>query len=253
MKNLFNISGKTALVTGCTSGIGSAISEGLSQYGVNIVGTYCNGDPNFVRDSVLKNEVNFFAVQSDFLDEKELNKIVFKIFSDYPDISIIVNNAAVNLRDEFLHYSEQDWHDSLLLNVSAPLKLCQKFSAHIIKKEQPGKIINILSLCAQRGGYFNTGYTASKHALLGLTKSMANELGKHDICINALIPGFIETKMTRDFLSDDSKAESFKKRISLGRWGKPEDLVGACVFLASDASNYITGETIAIDGGYQNF
>lgn len=245
----FGLKGKTVLVTGCHSGIGHTLCDGFARAGADIVGLYHRHHNPATARTVKEAGRTFYAKSLDL----SVYQDTASLFDALPsDIDILVNNAGLNLRHDCVQYGVADWDAVLNVNLSNPFRLCQAFAQHCIDKKKSGKVINILSLCSFRGGYFTAGYTASKHGLLGLTKLLANELGQHRVSVNAIAPGFIETNMTKDFFDHEARSASFLKRISCQRWGKPMDLVGGAIFLASPASDYVNGETLIIDGGYSN-
>ena len=163
---------------------------------------------------------------------------------------ILVNNAGIIRREAFLDFSETDWRDVLNVNLDAVFRLSQQFARHLVAQKSPGKIIHIASMLSYQGGVRVASYTASKSALNGLTKLMANELAVHGINVNAIAPGYMATDNTKLLRADAARNAAILDRIPAGRWGTPEDLAGAVVFLASPASNYMHGFTLAIDGGW---
>jgi 2-deoxy-D-gluconate 3-dehydrogenase len=249
----FNLNGKTAFVTGCASGIGQALAIGLASAGANIVGSYYQTDYHLTQKEVNLVDRDLYPLKLDLSQSVDWQHIWDQHDKVMPKIDILLHNAGLNLRSDALSYLEKDWNKSIQINLSTPFQLSQVFARSKIQQQQSGKIINILSLCSYRGGYCNGGYTATKHGLLGITKSLANEWGQYNINVNAIVPGFIKTKMTERFLNDTDKSDSFLRRISCHRWGMPNDLIGSAIFLASKASDYINGESIFVDGGYHNF
>ena len=251
-ENIFNLKGKNVILIGASSGIGESIAMALIKYNANVVGTY-NSKPISIS-FLIKNEnfipyqLNIENISDDYLEN--LWTFTLSKFKCLPDI--LINCAGINLHSWIEDYPINDWNKVLDINLTSPFKMCQYFAKKHIEKNSSAKIINISSLTSFQAGKNCTGYTVSKHGLMGLTKILANELGKYNITANCIAPGYIYTDMTSDFLSNSYLSKSYLDRIALGRWGKPEDIQGAAIFLCSDASNYITGSTIIIDGGYLN-
>ena len=163
---------------------------------------------------------------------------------------ILVNNAGIIRRGSFLEFSEADWRDVLNVNLDAAFRLSQQFARRLVAEKLPGKIIHVTSMLSFQGGVRVASYTAAKSALNGLTKLMANELAVHGINVNAIAPGYMATDNTALLRADVARNTAILDRIPAGRWGTPEDLAGAVVFLASPASNYMHGFTLAVDGGW---
>jgi 2-deoxy-D-gluconate 3-dehydrogenase len=161
-----------------------------------------------------------------------------------------VNNAGIIRRAALLEFSEQDWSDVLNVNLSGAFRLSQRFAAELVQRKSPGKIINVASMLSFQGGIRVVSYTASKSALAGLTRAMANELAPHGINVNALAPGYMATDNTEAIRADAARNKSILERIPAGRWGTPADLQGAVIFLSSPASDYMQGHTLAVDGGW---
>jgi len=246
----FTLNDKVAIITGTTRGIGKSLAEGLADAGATII-AIDRSDNNHLLEYCKKLNVTFKRIKVDLLktSKEDLQKIVEGIVKDFSHIDILVNSAGITRRGRVEDFSEEDWLDVLKLNLTIPFYLSQIVSKYFIKQKS-GKIINIASMLSFQGGIKVPSYTSSKHGVVGLTKSFAVGLGKYGINVNAIAPGFIDTDMTKPLQLDKKRNKSIVDRISLGRWGRPEDLKGALIFLASPMSNYVNGAIIPVDGGW---
>jgi 2-deoxy-D-gluconate 3-dehydrogenase len=190
------------------------------------------------------------GIQADLSSIKPIGKIVEKTVAELGKLDILVNNAGIIRRSPSVDYTEKDWDDVMNVNLKSVFFLCQAAARQFIKQGSGGKIISIASLLSFQGGILIPSYTASKSGLSGITKLLANEWAKENININAIAPGYMETDAAMPLLKDPVRSKSLMARIPAARWGQPEDLQGLAVFLASDASSYINGFTIAVDGGW---
>ncbi|MCL2248162.1 MAG: glucose 1-dehydrogenase [Oscillospiraceae bacterium] len=248
MNNLFDLSNKTAIVTGGSRGLGLAISLGLAECGANIATV------SREASAELENNISKFGTQvkSYTLDLQNFDgydDFISRVLSDFGSIDILVNNAGVQRRHPVLEFPPNDFDFVLDVNLKAPFLLCQKAAKVMIDKGY-GKIINIASLLSFQGGLTVPAYTASKSAVLGFTKAMSNEWAKLGINVNCIAPGYFATDMNEALLADENRNRQILERIPKGRWGTPEDIAGAAIFLASKASDYISGTTIVVDGGW---
>ncbi|MDM5299655.1 2-dehydro-3-deoxy-D-gluconate 5-dehydrogenase KduD [Bacillus pumilus] len=246
--SLFSLEGKTALVTGPGTGIGQAIAVGLARAGADIIGTYHRTPLDDTKSLVEQTGRSFHSYQVDFADPKSQQQSVDAMLNSH-SIDILINNAGTIKREQAAYYSEEHWHDVMNVNINSLFFLTQKVGQQMLQKGQ-GKIVNIASLLSFQGGVFVPAYTASKHAVAGLTKAFANEWANHHIQVNAIAPGYIATNNTQAIRDDASRNDEILKRIPAGRWGKPEDLAGAAIFLSSSASDYMNGHILAVDGGW---
>ncbi|XNN68926.1 2-dehydro-3-deoxy-D-gluconate 5-dehydrogenase KduD [Bacillus pumilus] len=246
--SLFSLEGKTALVTGPGTGIGQGIAVALARSGANIIGTYHHTPLEETKSRVEQAGRSFHAVQIDFSDPQSAKQAVDAMLQKHT-VDILINNAGTIKREQAAHYSEEDWHTVMDVNINSLFFLTQKVGRQMLKNGQ-GKVVNIASLLSFQGGVFVPAYTASKHAVAGLTKAFANEWANQHIQVNAIAPGYIATNNTRAIRDDENRNEEILKRIPAGRWGKPEDLAGAAVFLSSPASDYMNGHILAVDGGW---
>lgn len=189
-------------------------------------------------------------INVDLAKRESIDKIVQITLERYGKIDILVNNAGVIRRSNFIEFSEQDWQDVIKVNQTSLFLLSQAVAKVMIEKSNGGKIINVPSILSYQGGVLVPSYTASKTAVLGLTRLMANELAKYKINVNAIAPGYMKTEITAPLRHDQVRNKEILERIPAGRWGEPNDLKGVVVFLASEASSYLHGFTIAVDGGW---
>ncbi|MDX5484741.1 2-dehydro-3-deoxy-D-gluconate 5-dehydrogenase KduD [Bacillus pumilus] len=246
--SLFSLEGKTALVTGPGTGIGQGIAVALARSGADIIGTYHHTPLEETKALVEQAGRSFHAVQVDFSDPQTAKQAVDAMLQKHT-IDILINNAGTIKREQAAHYSKEDWHTVMDVNINSLFFLTQRVGRQMLKNRQ-GKIVNIASLLSFQGGVFVPAYTASKHAVAGLTKAFANEWANQHIQVNAIAPGYIATNNTQAIRDDENRNEEILKRIPAGRWGKPEDLAGAAVFLSSPASDYMNGHILAVDGGW---
>jgi 2-dehydro-3-deoxy-D-gluconate 5-dehydrogenase len=245
MSDLFSLQGKTALVTGGSSGIGAAIAATYIKAGVKVAITSHSKDlePTTRRDG----DVLIVAGELGHVDVPA--RVVAAVEAELGPIDILVNCAGTIRRAEAEVFSEEDWSTVMSINLDAVWRLSQAVGRGMLTRGG-GKIVNIASLLSFQGGIRVPAYTASKHAVVGLTKALANEWSSRGINVNAIAPGYIATANTKPLREDETRNRQILERIPAGRWGEPEDLAGAAVFLASQAANYIHGHVLAVDGGW---
>lgn len=247
--NAFNLEGKIALVTGCNTGLGQGMALGLAQAGCDIIGVNRAG-PADTQSKVEALGRRFWSIQADLTQPSGVPQIVEQAVAQAGRIDILVNNAGIIRREDALNFSEQDWDDVMNINSKSLFFLSQQVARQFIAQGKGGKIINIASMLSFQGGIRVPSYTASKSAVMGLTRLMANEWAKHGINVNAIAPGYMATNNTEQLRNDESRNEEILGRIPAGRWGIPDDMMGPIVFLASDAADYVHGYTLAVDGGW---
>jgi 2-deoxy-D-gluconate 3-dehydrogenase len=189
-------------------------------------------------------------IKADLMDRNVVNGIIERVTTELGGIDILLNNAGIIRRAPLLEFSEKDWDDVIAVNQDAVFFMSQAAARQMVKQGRGGKIINIASMLSFQGGIRVPSYTASKSAIMGLTRLFANELAPHRINVNAIAPGYMETDNTAPLRADAQRSTEILGRIPAGRWGTPSDLKGAVVFLASAASDYVTGHTLAVDGGW---
>ena len=246
---LFSLEGKVALVTGARKGLGFGLAEGLAEAGADIVGVGPLPMPA-LEAAVASAGRRFHYIAADLTSQGRIPAIVEETAARLGSLDILVNNAGIIRRADMLEFSEADWDDVISLNLRTVFFLSQAAARQMKDQGQGGKIISVASMLSFQGGIRVPSYTASKSAVLGLTKLMANELAPYDIQVNAIAPGYMATDNTEPLRRDAARAQEILARIPAARWGTPDDLKGAVVFLASSASNYVTGHTLTVDGGW---
>ncbi|MCU6671247.1 2-dehydro-3-deoxy-D-gluconate 5-dehydrogenase KduD [Enterobacteriaceae bacterium H4N4] len=245
----FNLSGKVAIVTGCDTGLGQGMALGLAEAGCDIVSVN-RRIPEETAAGVNALGRRFFAIRADLSQQTAIDSIVAQAVAEMGRVDILVNNAGTIRRDDVLTFSEKDWDDVMNLNLKSVFFLSQAVARQFIQQGQGGKIINIASMLSFQGGIRVPSYTASKSGVLGITRLLANEWAHHGINVNAIAPGYMATNNTQQLRDDEERSKAILDRIPAGRWGTPNDLQGPAVFLASSASDYINGYTLAVDGGW---
>lgn len=246
---LFTLEGKTALVTGCAGGIGRGIVRGLAAAGADIIGVDLRSLEE-TREDVEALGRRFRAFHTDLSDKEAITAMWEEALAAYGGIDILVNDAGMQYRENACDLPLDMFDRVLSVNLRCAYQLSQLAARHYIAEGKKGKIINMASLFSTFGGLNVSAYTCSKHGVVGLTRAFSNELAQYGICVNALAPGYIATEMTRSIWSDPEKRRPMDERLPIGRWGTPEDFAGPAVFLASAASDYITGVVLPVDGGY---
>jgi len=249
--NKFDLNNKVAIVTGASRGLGQSMAVGLAEAGCDIVGISYS-DSLETKAMVEKLGRKYLSIAIDLIkvNQKSLNDIVDQVVQTFGHIDILVNNAGIIRRNDALAFSENDWDDVLNINLKTVFFFSQAVAKQFVKQKTSGKIINIASMLSYQGGIRVPSYTASKSGVKGLTMALANEWASYGININAIAPGYMATDNTQALREDSDRAKEILNRIPAKRWGTPKDLVGTCIFLASDLSNYINGFTIAVDGGW---
>jgi 2-deoxy-D-gluconate 3-dehydrogenase len=249
---------KVVIVTGASRGIGQAICVAFAREGAKIVGV-ARSDLAETGAAVKSAGGEFVAANADLSKgtQKEAANLAAQILKQTGRVDALVNNAGIIRRAPAVDFSEADWNEVLRVNLSSPFFLCQAVAKWWLtggRGKSPAdsrlKIVNIASLLSFQGGITVPAYTASKHGIAGVTKALANEWAKERINVNAIAPGYIATENTRALREDANRNKSILDRIPEGRWGKPEDIAGGCVFLASGDSDYLNGAVINIDGGW---
>lgn len=245
----FHLAGKTAIVTGCNTGLGQGMALALAQAGADVVGVNVSA-PDETRAQIESLGRRFLDLRANLADISCLADVVAQARGLNGEIHILVNNAGIIRREDAIKFSEADWDDVIDLNLKSTFFLSQAVAKAFLAQGKGGKIINIASMLSFQGGVRVPSYTASKSGVMGITRLMANEWAQHGINVNAIAPGYMATNNTAALRADEARNASILERIPAGRWGKPEDLAGPVVFLASPASDYVNGYTIAVDGGW---
>ncbi len=246
----FNLNGKVALVTGTGSGLGKAIAIALAEAGADVA-CHCRTSGDAAETVAAIKELGRISIETvgDLADKTVPAHLVSETVDKLGGIDILINNAGMIRRSPAVDFSEEDWQTVIDVNLSSVFRLSQEAGRHMIEQGS-GKIVNIASLLSFQGGITVPAYTASKSAVAGLTKALANEWAKHGVNVNAIAPGYIDTKNTDALKADETRNRQILERIPAGRWGQPEDMAGAAVFLSSPASNYVQGHILVVDGGW---
>ncbi|MDG5787874.1 2-dehydro-3-deoxy-D-gluconate 5-dehydrogenase KduD [Evansella sp. AB-P1] len=250
MKAAFTLEGKVAVVTGSGQGLGQGMALGLAEAGADIVGVNY-GPTAETKEKVEALGRKYTELVADLSKEEEVYRVVKEALQSVDKVDILVNNAGIIRRTEVENFSDKDWHDVIDVNQHAVFKLCREFGKHMLENGS-GRIINVASMLSYQGGLRVPSYTASKHAVAGLTKSFANEWAGRGVNVNAIAPGYFATANTAPLRADEDRSASILSRIPKGDWGTPDDLKGPVVFLASDASSYVTGHILCVDGGWMS-
>jgi 2-deoxy-D-gluconate 3-dehydrogenase len=245
----FKLDGKKAIVTGAARGLGQGIALGLAEAGADVALVDIL-DTSESKDKIEKLGRKAISINADLSKKESVDAIISQTLKAFGKIDILFNNAGIIRRAPLTEFSEKDWDDVININQRTLFFLSQAVAKEMIKQKNGGKIVNTASMLSFQGGILVPSYTASKSAVMGLTRLMANELSPHNIQVNAIAPGYMATDNTAALRADPARNKAILDRIPAGRWGTPEDLKGLAVFLASDASNYVTGYTVAVDGGW---
>lgn len=245
----FSLNGKVAIVTGATRGIGRAIALGLAEAGADVVVLGSSQSPDETSKRILELGRTSLALQGDLTDGLFREQVVDEVLNRWNRVDVLVNNAGVQVRAPAADFSEADWDRVVGLNLTALFRMCQRVGREMIK-QQSGKIINIASIMSFAGGNMIPAYVASKGGVAQVTKALANEWARFNVNVNAIAPGYILTDMTQALHEDPVRSKEITDRVPAQRWGKPEDLQGAVLFLASPASDFVHGHIMVVDGGW---
>lgn len=246
----FRLDGKAALVTGASVGLGQAMAIALAEAGADVA-AHCHmaGEADETCQKISESGRKTFSVAGDMAERDVPQSLVEKVVAEFGRIDILINNAGMIRRAPAVDFSEEDWTSVLEVNLSGVFRLSQAAGRKMIE-QGAGKIVNIASLLSFQGGINVSAYTASKSGVAGLTKAFANEWAKHNVNVNAIAPGYMATNNTAALRADETRNRQILERIPAGRWGAPDDLTGAAVFLASKASDYLQGHILVVDGGW---
>jgi len=247
----FRLNGKVALVTGCRRGIGRALAEGLAEAGADIIGVSSTLEESGsdIERAVTRLGRRFVGFSADLNNRNVVYDFIRKVKTEFSVIDILVNNAGLTLRAPAEEHSDEYWDTVINVNLHAPFILSREIGRDMVSRGK-GKILFTASVLSFQGGITVPSYSASKGAISQLVKALANEWASHGINVNAIAPGYIATDLTSDLQTDPERSRSISERIPAGRWGEPEDLKGAAVYLCSDASNYVNGTIMTVDGGW---
>ncbi len=247
----FNLKGKCGLVTGAGSGIGKGMAEGLAQAGAKVA--LAGRDMEKLESAAIEMTaagLDVVALQADMARPESITDLVEAVLKKFDRIDFLFNNAGMIHRAPLAEFPLGKWEEMIRVNLTGPFLLSQAVARHMIGEGVKGSIVNTSSLIAVSGGINVPAYAATKGGLTQLTRSMCNDLAQYGIRVNAIGPGWVKTEMTEALQNNPERYDAISARIPLGRWATPEDLAGLAVFLASEASAYITGQVIFIDGGY---
>lgn len=246
---MFDIKDKVAIVTGANTGLGQAICVAYAKAGAKVLGV--------ARRSCAETKAKIDAIggifnecTADLSSTTPIDNIIKTAIDLYGTVDILVNNAGIIKRADAVDVTEEDWDSVINVNQKVVFFLSQAFAKVVFAQNKKGKIINIASMLSYQGGIRVPAYCASKSALIGFTRSLCNEWASKGINVNGIAPGYMETNNTEQIRSDSKRNDAILERIPQGRWGRPDDIAGAAIFLASEASDYINGFTIAVDGGW---
>ena len=242
------LEGKTAIITGASRGIGSGIARVFAENGSNVAFTYSSSVDSAIKlqDELLKHGIKVKSYKSDASDFNSSQKLITDVINDFGQIDILINNAGITKDNLLMRMGEEDFDKVIEVNLKSVFNMTKAVQRTMLKQRK-GSIINMSSVVGVKGNAGQTNYAASKAGIIGFSKSVALELGSRNIRCNVIAPGFIETEMTAKL--DQSRVDQWRAGIPLRRGGTPNDIANACLFLASDMSSYITGQTIHVDGG----
>lgn len=247
---MFRLDDRVALVTGASTGLGAAIAVALGEAGARVA---CHGNTHS-PDATCERITHSLPLTGDLSELETPKHLVQQTLDHFGRLDILINNAGIIRRAPAVQFSEEDWAAVLEVNLSSVFRLCQLAGRHMIESERggkpSGKIVNIASLLSFQGGITVPAYAAAKGGVAQLTKALANEWARHRINVNAIAPGYMRTANTAALQADETRNRQILERIPAGRWGEPEDLAGAAVFLSSPASDYVNGHVLVVDGGW---
>ncbi len=249
MANPFSLEGKVALVTGANTGIGQGIAIALAAAGADIAAAG-RSEPTETQKAVEALGRKFLSIKADFGSTEPVQRVVDETVAAFGKVGILVNNAGIIRRADSIEFSEADWDAVMDTNLKVVFFLTQAFAKQALAQGSGAKVINIASLLSFQGGIRVPSYTAAKSGLAGLTKILANEWATKGINVNAIAPGYFDTNNTEALRADQDRNAAILARIPAARWGRPEDIGGAAVFLASSAADYVQGITLPVDGGW---
>jgi len=245
----FRLDGKVAIVTGATRGIGQAAAIGLAEAGADVVVLGNVRDPEKTRQAIVDLGRKSLAFKGDLSDGVFRERVVSETLAQWGHVDILVNNAGTTVRTPAVDFAEADWDRVIEVNLTSVFRMCQIVGRQMLKQKS-GKIINIASLQSFTGGITIPAYAASKGGVAQVTKALANEWARHNVNVNAIAPGYILTELTQPLFDDPVRCKEISERIPIARWGSPEDMKGAVIFLAAPASDFLHGQIMLVDGGW---
>lgn len=247
--HLFQLDGKVAAVTGGTRGIGRSVAIGLAEAGADIALLQRNPSQLDVKEEIEELGRTCHIIGCDLNDTAQVKEAIPKVVENFGKVDILVHAAGIQRRSDAVDFSEDDWDEVININLKTTWILCQQAGRFMVPNHG-GKIINFASLLSYQGGIRVPAYAASKGGVSQLTKALSNEWASQGVNVNSIVPGYIATDMNTALINDENRNQQILDRIPAGDWGKPEDFIGAAVFLASEASNYVHGHQLAVDGGW---
>ena len=249
----FKLDDRVALVTGASAGLGAAIAVALAEAGAHVAAHGNSRTPEDTCEIIKSMGRRTFALRGDLADSQTPQQLISQTLDEFGQLDILINNAGTIRRAPAVDYSEADWATVIEVNLSSVFRLSQLAGRHMLERTdgaRGGKIVNIASLLSFQGGVTVPAYAASKGGVAQLTKALANEWARHGINVNAIAPGYMRTDNTTALQQDETRNRQILERIPAGRWGEPDDLAGAAVFLSSPASDYLHGHVMVVDGGW---
>ncbi len=247
--SLFDLNGNVAVVTGASRGLGQAMAIALAEHGADIALVQRTNKDTATKNAVLQLGRRCEIILCDLDDNEQVKNIMPEVDRLFGHVEILVNNAGIQRRSPAVDFPEDDWDDVLNVNLKSVFLLCQQAGKRMLPKGY-GKIINISSLMVFQGGITVPAYAAAKGGVGQLTKALSNEWAAHGVNVNSIAPGYMATDMNEALMKNEVRSRQIMERIPAGRWGKPEDMKGAVVFLASHASDYVNGHVLVVDGGW---
>jgi 2-deoxy-D-gluconate 3-dehydrogenase len=248
--DLFRLDGKVALVTGASRGLGAAMAIGLAQAGADVA-LHSQDESSATAGEIARTSGRRTeSLKADLADRNAPDRLIADALAAFGQIDILINNAGIIRRQPAAEHSDEYWDSVIEVNLSSVFRLCRRVGQHMIDRRGGGKIINVASLLSFQGGINVPGYSAAKGGVMQLTKALANEWAPHGINVNAIAPGYMETDNTTALRADRARYRAITDRIPAGRWGQPQDLVGAAIYLASRAADYVNGHVLVVDGGW---
>lgn len=247
--DMFRLDGKVAVVTGANTGLGQGMCVALAQAGAKVLGV-ARRSCEETKQLIVADEGDFTEIIADLGSISVVDEIVDKAVKTYGKVDILINNAGIILREDAVNVTEEEWDKVINVNEKMVFFLSQAFARQYKMQKTGGKIINIASMLSYQGGIRVPAYAASKHAVMGMTKALANEWAADNINVNAIAPGYMITNNTANLRKDEDRSADILARIPANRWGTKEDMMGAVVYLSSAASDYVNGFTLAVDGGW---
>jgi 2-deoxy-D-gluconate 3-dehydrogenase len=246
----FRLDDKVALVTGASAGLGAAIAVALAEAGAHVAAHGNSRTPDATCELVARTGRRTLALRGDLADQSVPQRLFDETIAAFGRLDVLINNAGTIRRAPAVDYSEEDWAQVIEVNLSSVFRLSQLAGRHVLERGAGGKIVNVASVLSFQGGINVPAYAASKGGVAQLTKALANEWAQHRINVNAIAPGYVRTDNTTALQRDETRNRQILERIPAARWGEPEDLTGAAVFLSSPASDYLHGHVLVVDGGW---